>query len=97
MTCRRCVLALACALLAGCRSSEDDRKSLLESAERTNYGIARATAVRDLRSPPDTGRLIYEPPTPLAQRHPEPAGARQVWAPFGIARPDTLSPTTTSR
>lgn len=93
--CRRCVLAVACALLAGCRSSEDDRKSLLESAERTNYGIARGTAVRDLRAPSDTGRLIYEPPASLAQQHAIPAGARQVWAPFGIARPDTIAPTTT--
>ena len=90
---RRSVLVVACALLAGCRSSEDDRKALLETAERTNYGIARETAVRDLRAPSDTGRLIYEPPTPLAQKHAIPAGARQVWAPFGIARPDTIAPT----
>jgi hypothetical protein len=93
--CRPCVLAFFCALLAGCRSNEDDRRSLLETAERTNYGIARGTAVRDLRSPSDTGRLIYEPPTPLAQRHAEPSGAPQVWAPFGIAKPDTVPPTTT--
>ena len=93
--CRHCVLAVACALITSCHSNEDERRSLLESAERTNYGIARGTAVRDLRSPSDTGRLIYEPPTPLALRHATPAGARQVWAPFGIATPDTLATTTT--
>jgi hypothetical protein len=75
---------------------DDQRKSVLESAGRTNYAVGRGTVVRDLRSPSDTGRLIYQPPTNLSRRSAPAAGAPQVWAPFGIATPDTTSgrPTT---
>lgn len=88
--------ALAC---TACHMDDDERRSVLESAGRTNYAIGRGTVVRDLRSPSDTGRLIYATPTSLAERPAAAAGARQVWAPFGISEPDTTAarPSTTSR
>ena len=54
------------------------------------------TVVRDLRSPADTGRLIYDPPVHLSERTAAAAGARQMWAPFGIATPDTVAPRATT-
>lgn len=88
------VLALA-GISTGCQASEEERRSLLESAERPNYDVARGTVTQDLRSPVDSGRLIYHAPTHLAQPSAGAAGARQVWAPFGIAKPDTVAPTST--
>jgi hypothetical protein len=85
------MVLLLCAALAACAMDDDERTTLLESAGRTNYAIGRGTVVRDLRSPSDTGRLIYQPPTNLSRRTAPPAGARQVWAPFGIATPDTTA------
>ncbi|HEX6063790.1 MAG TPA: hypothetical protein VFZ04_06185 [Longimicrobiales bacterium] len=80
------------ALAASCSMEEEERISLLESAGRTNYAIARGTVVRDMRAPSDTGRLIYEPPVHLSIRTAPAAGAAQMWAPFGIATPDTVPP-----
>lgn len=76
--------------LAACQRSEEQRKSVLESAERTNHAIIGTAALRDLRAPSDTGRLVYDPPVSLNQRTAYGAGARQMWAPFGIATPDTV-------
>ena len=85
------VIVLAGVAASGCRASDEQRRTVLESAERTNAAIVRGTVVRDLRSPSDTGRVIYEPPTDLSHRTAPAAGARQVWAPFGIAQPDTVA------
>ena len=95
MNATRLIILLACIGVAGCRADEDERRSVLESAERVNYGIARGTVVRDMRAPADTGRIIYEPPTHLSRPTATSAGARQVWAPFGVATPDTVARTTT--
>src|SRR5687768_1063490 len=80
---------------AACHASEDERRTVLESAEHVNYDIARGAVARDLRSPIDSGRLIYHQPTHLSRPSAGGAGARQVWAPFGVARPDTVAPTDT--
>jgi hypothetical protein len=88
-------LLLVIVALASCTMNEDERENVLESAGRTNYEIGRGTVVRDLRSPSDTGRLIYEPPVNLSQRSGAAAGAVKVWAPFGIATPDTTPPDAT--
>ena len=85
---------LAAVALSSCHMSEDDRQSVLESTQRTNVAIATSAAVRDMRSPSDTGRLIYDPPINLRERTAANAGARQVWAPFGIATPDTVARST---
>lgn len=88
----------ALALCAACHRDEQDRRSLLESAGRTNYAIAGGAVVRDLRAPSDTNRLIYDPPVHLSERTARAAGAQQLWAPFGIATPDTVqSRATTNR
>ena len=89
-------LLLLCAMLPACTMNEDERDNLLESAGRTNYEIGRGTVVSDLRAPSDTGRLIYEPPIDLSQRAGAAAGAAKVWAPFGIATPDTTSQNATT-
>ncbi len=70
---------------------DEQRRSLLESAQRTNIAIANGAVVRDTRSPADSGRVIYTTPTHLSQQTAGPAGAQQVWAPFGIATPDTVA------
>jgi hypothetical protein len=96
MRMNRLVISIALAgIAAGCRASEEERRTVLESAEHVNYDIARGAVARDLRSPVDSGRLIYHEPTHLSRPSAAGAGARQVWAPFGIARPDTLAPTGT--
>jgi hypothetical protein len=89
---RTALLLLAALALGSCRMGEDDRRTLLESSGRTSYEVARGTVVRDMRSPSDTGRLIYQQPVFLGQRTAHAAGAEQVWAPFGIATPDTVPP-----
>jgi hypothetical protein len=88
---RRSVLLLGVAtLLAGaCRMSDEDRAQLFQSGEHTNFAVASDSAVRDLRATSDSGRLIYDPVMNLSARTTAAAGAQQVWAPFGIARPDT--------
>ena len=78
------------AALCACRMSESERKAVLETAGRSNYAVARGDVVRDLRAPDDTGRLIYEPPVSLVRPSATETGAREVWAPFGIAQPDTV-------
>lgn len=83
-------------LLAGCRMDHEERQTVLEAAQHTHFAIARGAVVRDLRSPSDTGRLIYSEPIHLSQRTAHAAGARQMWAPFGIARPDTVPPRATT-
>ena len=81
-----------------CQASDDDRRAIEQESQRVNIAVARDSVVRDLRSPSDTaGRLIYQPPTNLAKQHAPSAGAARVWAPFGIATPDTLHSTATSQ
>ena len=84
-------IVLAGVAASACRASDEQRRTVLESAERTNAAIVRGSVVRDMRAPPDTGRVIYEPPVDLSHRTAPAAGARQVWAPFGIAQPDTVA------
>lgn len=76
-------------LTASCARDDSDRRALLEEAQRTNAEIGRGPVVRDMRAPSDTGRLIYDSAVNLRVRPADAAGARQVWAPFGIAQPDT--------
>lgn len=90
MSMRTTWCAIGVVLAASCTRDEDDRRALLEEAQRTNSEIARGAVVRDLRAPSDTGRLTYDSPVSLRQPPAHEAGARQVWAPFGIASPDTL-------
>ncbi|MHB1168423.1 MAG: hypothetical protein ACYC28_03980 [Longimicrobiales bacterium] len=78
---------VALALTLSCARSTEERRALFEEAERVNAEIFRGAVVRDLRSPPDSGRLIYDDPVSLRARDAQ--GAAQVWAPFGIAQPDT--------
>jgi hypothetical protein len=85
----RCALAGIVVLMASCSRDDSGRRALLEEAQRTNVEIARGAVVRDLRAPSDTGRLVYDSAVSLRERPAQAAGARQVWAPFGIARPDT--------
>lgn len=82
------LLPIALALTLSCARSVEERRSLFEEAERVNAEIFRGAVVRDLRSPPDSARrLIYDDPVSLRARDTQ--GAAQVWAPFGIAQPDT--------
>jgi hypothetical protein len=92
MNTKHLIVACACIAIASCFASEEDRKATLQSAERVNFAIARGKVMRDLRSPSDSGRNIYFPPIHLSQRTAQDAGARQVWAPFGISKPDTVAP-----
>lgn len=78
---------VALTLTLSCARSTEERRALFEEAERVNAEIFRGAVVRDLRSPPDSGRLIYDDPVSLRARDAQ--GAAQVWAPFGIAQPDT--------
>lgn len=79
---------VALALTLSCARSVEERRSLFEEAERVNAEIFRGAVVRDLRAPPDSGgRLVYDDPVSLRARDTQ--GAAQVWAPFGIAQPDT--------
>lgn len=82
------MLLLALPLSWSCTRGDEDRRATFEEAERVNSEIFRGAVVRDLRAPPDTGgRLVYDTVLSLHQRHA--AGAPRVWAPFGIAQPDT--------
>lgn len=78
-------------VLGACSMSEDEREAELRSVQRINVGLARGQAVSDLRAPSDSGRLIYSKPTHLSRETARNAGADQVWAPFGIATPDTVA------
>lgn len=77
-------------LMWACTRSEEDRRALFEEAERVNAEIFAGAVVRDLRAPTDTGRLTYDSPVSLHLRRAMAEGAAQVWAPFGIAEPDTI-------
>ncbi len=59
------LLALA-ALAAGCRSEAPRRAHTLARAGRLDERIAADSVVWALRTPTDTGRIIYDPPTDLA-------------------------------
>lgn len=86
------VLLLALLPLAwSCARDDDDRRALLEQAERVNAEIFEGAVVRDLRAPSDTGRLVYDSAVSLREHRALPAGAAQVWAPFGIAEPDSVA------
>lgn len=85
------LIVVACMGMASCYASEDDRRSTFDAAARVNYAVARGAVVRDMRSPQDSSRIIYNPPTHLSRAPAGEAGAREVWAPFGIATPDTIA------
>ena len=81
---------LVCALvITACSMDDEDRREMLQSSEHTNYQIVRAPVVREMTALSDTGRLIYDPPQSLSQRSARAIGNEQVWAPFGIATPDS--------
>jgi hypothetical protein len=91
MTVNRSILAFACVCIASCTAQEDDRRSMLEANGRLNYAIAGRAGIGDLRGQRDSGSVIYHQPVDLSRRSASDAGAQQVWAPFGIAKPDTLT------
>ena len=85
------VIAAVSMAAIGCRASDEHRREVLQAAEIHNNAIVRTTVVNDLRAPADSGRLIYDAPVHLSHRIAPAAGARQVWAPFGISQPDTVA------
>jgi hypothetical protein len=87
----RAILAFACMSIASCTTNEDERRSMLESNGRVNYEVAGRPIVRDLRAAGDSDRVIYRSPVRLMRPSASDSGARQVWAPFGIGKPDTVS------
>ena len=84
-----CSFAGIVVFMVSCARDDSERRALLEEAQRTNVEIARGAVVRDLRAPSDTGRLVYDSAVSLRERPAQAVDARQVWAPFGIAQPDT--------
>ncbi len=90
----RALVLLALLAASACARDADERRAVLEEAQRANTALAQGDVVRDLRAPSDTGRLVYDTAVSLRERPARAAGARQVWAPFGIARPDTVAPAT---
>jgi len=91
MRLQRLFLLAALPLAWSCARDEDERRALFEQAERVNTAIFEGAVVRDLRAPTDTGRLVYDTAVSLRLQQALPAGAAQVWAPFGIAQPDTVA------
>lgn len=90
MNCRvLSALLPAVVMMSSCTRDDPERRALLAEARRTHDEIARGPVVRDLRAASDTGRLIYDSAVSLRERPVRAADARQVWAPFGIAQPDT--------
>lgn len=89
VACRLAALGLV-AVLAACRESPQQRERVLAEAARVDQAIASEPVVRDLRTPSDTGWVIYTPPPSLALPTATATGTPPVTAPFGIAVPDTL-------
>ena len=87
----RLAVALAIAMAAACARDTEDRRGMLVTAERENYDISQDSVVQLMRSPPDSGRIIYDDPIDLSERSAAAAGEQQFWAPFGIAQPDTVA------
>ena len=84
-----CVALSGALLTSGCSRDEADRRALLEDAQRNNVTIARGAVVRDLRAPSDTGRLTYDSAVSLRLQSGDSMRLSRVWAPFGMAQPDT--------
>jgi hypothetical protein len=95
--CLRATTVIAAALAAACTMNEDERRVVLERAQQENYEISRDSVVQDMRSPPDTGRLVYDSAVSLSEHAASATGAAPVWAPFGIAQPDTVAGESRSR
>lgn len=91
---RRTLVVLVLLVAAACTRDDEDRRAVLEDAQRVNTALTQGDVVRDMRAPSDTGRLVYDSAVSLRERPAQAAGARQVWAPFGIAQPDTVAPGT---
>lgn len=89
---RRILVVLVLLLTAACTRDDDERRAVLEDAQRVNTALTQGDVVRDMRAPSDTGRLVYDSAVSLRERPAQAAGARQVWAPFGISQPDTVPP-----
>ncbi|HEX9108916.1 MAG TPA: hypothetical protein VF832_16835 [Longimicrobiales bacterium] len=90
------LLATVAAGLAACRAGPDRREQALGAAGRADQRVASGPVVRALRSPSDSTRIIYTPPTPLALRTAGAPGAAVITAPFGIAPPDSARRGTTA-
>jgi hypothetical protein len=80
----------AIVIAAACARDPEDRRTVLEVAQRENYEITQDSVVQLLRAPHDSGRIVYDDPTDLSERTAAARGSEQVWAPFGIAQPDTV-------
>lgn len=82
-------IALLLALVAGCEAGPAGRERTIAAAGRLDSVIAHGAVARELRAPPDSSRIIYTRPTPLARPTATAAGAGNPTAPFGISTPDT--------
>ncbi len=80
--------------LAACRAGPEQREGTLTAAGRADSVIAHGPVVRDLRSPPESTRILYTRPTPLALPAATAAPAGQVSAPVGSSAPDTATHST---
>jgi hypothetical protein len=76
-------------LASACRMDSEERSEVLQQARVYDQRVSSVDVVRELRSPTDQARLIYTPPVNLSEQAAEATGAAQVWAPFGIALPDS--------
>jgi hypothetical protein len=86
----RNAIAVALTLLAsGCRMDAEERRNVLQQARAVDQRVSSTEVVQQLRTPTNSERLIYAPPTNLSEQSAAATGAAQVWAPFGIARPDS--------
>jgi hypothetical protein len=97
----RCVPAAVVALIlltvAGCSRDEEQRQEILVSARQSQRAVLSSQTVRELQAAPEPGRMIYTPPVSLSAASAEAANTAQVWAPFGIALPDSTKARTQRR
>ena len=75
--------------VVGCSMDEEQRQDVLVSARQSQRAALSSQTVRELQAPAEPGRVIYAPPVSLSAPSAQAAGAAQVWAPFGISRPDS--------
>ncbi len=84
-----CGTCSALLLAAACEQSHADRQRTLERLGDADRQIAGGAVVRDLRSPWDTGGIIYSAPTNLALSPAAATGVPTASSTNGIAVPDT--------
>ena len=75
-----------------CAQDRAQRQRTLETVGNVDRQIAAAAVVREMRSPWDTGGVIYSAPTSLAQAPAAGAGAQATDSTSGIGSPDTARP-----